>query len=110
MKSLIRILLLGATAPTPKPSEKQPEKVVVVQKVEKPKPKRFLTAQERLPKDIPKWFVELDKDKDGQISMAEFCEGDWTEKKIKEFDHWDLNGDGFITADEAMKIIKKEKK
>jgi hypothetical protein len=65
---------------------------------------RFLTPVERLPKDTPRWFQDLDRDHDGQITMAEYArERDWTREKAEEFDRKDLNHDGVITPDEAIK-------
>jgi Ca2+-binding EF-hand superfamily protein len=44
--------------------------------------------------DLPKWFEELDTDRDGQVSMRE-----WVAKgrKLEEFKAYDRDGDGFIT-------------
>lgn len=49
---------------------------------------------------LPGWFYELDTDRDGQISMAEFT-SDWTEDKFAEFASLDRNDDGLLTADEV---------
>ncbi|MEX1042845.1 MAG: hypothetical protein WDZ51_19585 [Pirellulaceae bacterium] len=62
---------------------------------------RFLTPAERLPRGLPDWFKQNDADGDGQISMGEFTDS-WTESKVKEFERYDLNGDGVITAQEAL--------
>jgi hypothetical protein len=105
VKTLLIILILFGAEPIEKPIE-VPQKTV--QKTEKPRQKRFLTAHEKLPKDIPAWFIELD-DGNGQISMSEFCKGAMTKQRVKQFQYYDLNGDGFITAEEVMKVIKKEK-
>ena len=56
-----------------------------------------------LPKGLPKWFKELDKDGDGQIALYEWREGG---RDFEEFDVLDLNGDGFITVDEAQRHLK----
>jgi hypothetical protein len=66
---------------------------------------RFLTAAERLPEGLPDWFTEKDEDGDGQVSMAEFAT-DWTPQKAAEFARYDLNGDGLITAQECLKVVK----
>ena len=78
-------------------------------KVEPPKakPGRFLTARERLPKDIPNWFLDLDETEEGQIYMYEWAD-EWTIELIKEFQHYDLNNDGIITAQEVMKVTKAD--
>ncbi|WP_347244445.1 EF-hand domain-containing protein, partial [Thermogutta sp.] len=66
--------------------------------------KRFIQRLpwERLPTDLPSWFKERDKDKDGQIFMAEFTDK-WTSDKLREFQKYDLNGDGVITPQECLK-------
>ena len=80
-------------------------------KVEPPKakPRRFLTAHERLPQDIPTWFITLDILNEGQLYMWEFNNiNEWTPELIKEFQHYDLNDDGIITAEEAIKVTKAD--
>src|SRR5205085_918923 len=53
-------------------------------------------------KELPSWFVELDTDKDGQVGLYE-----WRGKRpLKEFKEYDLNGDGFITAEECLAVQK----
>jgi hypothetical protein len=67
---------------------------------------RFLTARERLPKGLPSWFLEKDVNGDGQITMDEYTTT-WTPEKAAEFDKYDLNHDGIITAEEVLKLEKK---
>ncbi len=50
---------------------------------------------------LPGWFYELDTDRDGQISMAEFTT-DWTEEKFAEFTSLDKNEDGLLTSAEVV--------
>jgi Ca2+-binding EF-hand superfamily protein len=57
-----------------------------------------------LPKGLPPWFKQLDEDKDGQISLAEWLHGG---RRRDEFDLYDLNEDGFITPDEVFRVMKK---
>jgi Ca2+-binding EF-hand superfamily protein len=52
----------------------------------------------KLPKEFP--FADLDTDKDGQIGLYEWRHA---EKSIKEFTELDLNGDGYLTADEWLR-------
>ncbi len=68
---------------------------------------RFLTPIERLPENLPDWFVPQDANVDGQISMAEFS-GHWTERKVAEFRRHDLNGDGILTPAEWLKSQQAE--
>jgi Ca2+-binding EF-hand superfamily protein len=55
-------------------------------------------------KGLPEWFKKLDTDEDGQISLREWREGG---KKLDEFRKYDLNGDGFITVDEIIRVVRK---
>ena len=66
--------------------------------------KRFIQRLpwERLPPDLPSWFKDRDKDKDGQVLMSEFTDK-WTPDKLREFQKYDLNGDGVITPQECVK-------
>jgi Ca2+-binding EF-hand superfamily protein len=57
-----------------------------------------------LPKGLPSWFKEIDKDHDGQVSLPEWL---LSGKKLDDFRHFDLNGDGFITPEEVLRVLKK---
>jgi len=63
---------------------------------------RFLSPQERLPRGLPEWFLRKDADGDGQVTMAEYSQV-WSEAMAREFAKYDLNGDGVITPEEALK-------
>jgi Ca2+-binding EF-hand superfamily protein len=54
-------------------------------------------------KGLPPWFRELDKDGDGQVSLREWRQGG---KKVKDFREYDLNDDGLITVEEALRVIR----
>jgi Ca2+-binding EF-hand superfamily protein len=58
-----------------------------------------------LPEDLPAWFEKLDTDQDGQISIQEWRKG---KRNPAEFHKYDLNGDGFITPDEVLRVLGKE--
>ncbi len=89
----------GHSSSTP---QKSPEsKRVVSGKEDDRKSYRFRTAAERLPEGLPDWFAEKDADGDGQVSMSEFS-SKWTDAAAEEFCRHDRNGDGVITAREAM--------
>jgi len=57
------------------------------------------------------WFFEYDKDRDGQLTMQEYCNGRggiWTPQIANEFQFLDRNGDGFATIDEVLLSLKDE--
>ncbi len=56
---------------------------------------------------LPDWFIQKDTDGDGQISMAEFA-SQWTPEKVREFESYDRNHDGFITAAECLQTEKEK--
>jgi hypothetical protein len=47
-------------------------------------------------------------DADGQITMAEFADH-WTPDTVAEFEKYDLNHDGIITAAECLKAEKQRR-
>lgn len=49
------------------------------------------------------WFTERDSDHDGQVSMSEFA-SEWTDARLAEFNRYDRNQDGIITADESVSL------
>jgi hypothetical protein len=61
---------------------------------------RFTPADERLPSGLPSWFKDKDTNSDGQIEMSEYARS-WTNSTAADFQRYDLNGDGIITAKEA---------
>ncbi|MDR2117012.1 MAG: hypothetical protein LBP87_11600 [Planctomycetaceae bacterium] len=66
-------------------------------------------AYDRLPEGMPDWFFERDKDKDGQISMFEYANGQaWTEMKADEFQFLlDKNNDGVATVSEIIEGLRQ---
>jgi Ca2+-binding EF-hand superfamily protein len=58
----------------------------------------------QMPAGLPPWFKELDTDGDGQVALYEWRKGG---KNLDEFREWDLNDDGFITPEEAIKCLAK---
>ncbi|MHB1034240.1 MAG: EF-hand domain-containing protein [Pirellulales bacterium] len=67
---------------------------------------RARTPLERLPEGLPEWFTRSDKNRDGQVVMAEYA-NIWTEPKAAEFAGYDKNGDGVITPKECLSAEKK---
>lgn len=56
----------------------------------------------KLPKDFP--YAALDKDEDGQVSLYEWRTA--SKSSVDEFLDRDLNGDGFLTAEEWLRGTK----
>jgi Ca2+-binding EF-hand superfamily protein len=61
---------------------------------------RFSTAADKLPSGLPSWFKSKDTNGDGQIEMSEYSRS-WSNSTAAEFQRYDLDGDGVITAKEA---------
>ena len=57
----------------------------------------------KLPKELPRWFGELDTDQDGQVALHEWFKAG---KEIDEFKEWDRNDDGLLTAEEVLFHMK----
>lgn len=55
-----------------------------------------------LEEGIPGWFYELDANRDKQVAMSEFTT-EWTDEKLREFNAYDINGDGLLTSSEVMR-------
>jgi hypothetical protein len=74
-----------------------------------PKPYKYRSPADRLPKGLPSWFINKDKDGDGQVLMAEYATV-WTDAVAAEFASRDPSGDGVITPDEVPTSEKEKKK
>jgi Ca2+-binding EF-hand superfamily protein len=57
-----------------------------------------------LPKELQPWFAQLDKDQDGQIALWEWKEAGGSTAQFRQLD---VNMDGFITVEEALRGTKK---
>lgn len=63
------------------------------------------------PAGLPAWFKELDTDKDGQVALYEWRKGasilekNTVDPDLDEFTKWDLNNDGYISPDEALRYL-----
>jgi len=66
-------------------------------------PARFKRGLERLPKGLPDWYLSRDVNGEGQITMAKFISDSPTPEEVEMFNQYDLNHDGVITAEEALK-------
>lgn len=56
-----------------------------------------------LPAGLPKWFVEFDLDRDGQVALHEWRKAG---RSLAEFEEMDLNSDGLLTADEWLRYAR----
>jgi hypothetical protein len=61
----------------------------------------------KLPKELPPWFAQLDKDKDAQVGLYEWKAAG---RAVKDFLDMDQNGDGFLTPDEVLRFEKAKAK
>jgi Ca2+-binding EF-hand superfamily protein len=64
-----------------------------------------IAGEKKLPEGLPGFFEDKDVNKDGQIEMAEFATK-WNDELVAEFFASDLNRDGSITIDEAIKAVE----
>lgn len=55
----------------------------------------------KLPAGLPAWYSQLDRDGDGQVGMYEWKAA---ERSLDEFLALDLNRDGFVTAEEWLRV------
>jgi Ca2+-binding EF-hand superfamily protein len=69
---------------------------------EKRRTYRFTPAAERMPTEVAATFKSRDVDGDGQVSMSEFSRS-WSQRTVDDFRRYDLNNDGIITPQEAIK-------
>lgn len=74
--------------------EEEPKKVVVYR-------------AGKLPKELPPWFTQYDKDGDGQIGLYEWKT---TGLPLKQFTDMDRNGDGFVTVEEVLRYEAEQNK
>jgi Ca2+-binding EF-hand superfamily protein len=57
----------------------------------------------KVPKEMPSWFTELDTNRDGQVSLAEWMRAG---KPVEEFAIMDRNDDGLLTAEEVLRHLR----
>ncbi len=63
---------------------------------------RIATPSEKLPAEgLPSWFSQRDRDGDGQVAMHEWSRS-WNSSTVRDFTSKDADGDGIITATEAL--------
>lgn len=69
---------------------------------------KYYIKGSRLPSNLPAWFVEKDKNGDGQISLSEYSPRQ-TNAELRAFRVLDTNNDGVITARELSPSSRKKK-
>ena len=68
--------------------------------------KSYRSEGRSLPKALPSWWDDRDDDQDGQITLSEFA-STADDRIVSEFQDFDTNGDGLITAREA-EVVESE--
>lgn len=63
------------------------------------------TAGRGVPEGLPGFFTDKDANGDGQVTMAEFS-SDWSNEVVQQFFSSDLNRDGVITSEEALRAVE----
>ena len=99
----------GILPPGPRPDREASSRspaLPATAKAEPPAQKlsRFHTGIESRPQGLPQWFIDKDRNGDGQITMAQYATN-WTPALVAEFNKYDLNHDGIITAEEVLKVL-----
>lgn len=74
---------------------------------EEEEPKRVVYRAGKLPKELPPWFQQIDKDGDGQIGLYEWKNSG---RPLDEFFKIDRNGDGFLTVEEVLHYVANQNK
>ena len=80
----------GMTMPTPEPPMPEDRPVVAIR-------------AGKLPPGLPKWFADLDEDRDGQVGLYEWRKA---KRPTAEFVAMDQNGDGLLPADELLRYLR----
>ena len=98
----------GGGAPGAAPSDGAPGSDPVLEPPPPEEEKRPVVYRAgKLPKELPPWFAQMDEDKDGQVGLYEWKKAG---RPVSEFQAMDLNGDGFITVEEALRYVKIQAK
>lgn len=75
--------------------------------IEEEEPKRVVYRAGKLPKELPPWFAQYDKDGDGQIGLWEWRAAG---QPLDRFLAMDRNGDGFLTVEEVLRYEAEQNK
>lgn len=72
---------------------------------DKPDPRPTVLRYGNLPKELPKWWAEVDADRDVQLSLYEWRTSG---RKVDDFTALDPNGDGYVTVEEYLRATAPE--
>jgi len=75
--------------------------------VEEEEQKRVVYRAGKLPKELPAWFTQYDKDGDGQVGLYEWKAAG---QPLDDFLKMDRNGDGFLTVEEVLRYQADQNK
>lgn len=70
---------------------------------------RFYVPSSRLSSNLPKWFVDRDRDGDGQLTLREFAPNDGV-GVVRQFREYDRNRDGVVVPRELLQKPETKKK
>ncbi|MEZ6141224.1 MAG: hypothetical protein R3B84_11700 [Zavarzinella sp.] len=92
----------GESGSSDRTSESSRDSRSSTSKPREPEKRMTIIRADSLPKEIPDWFASADAKgiKDGQVAMYEWKQAG---KQFDEFFTYDLNNDGFITAEEYLR-------
>jgi hypothetical protein len=109
-------LLPGSTRPGQKPADpasstagsaspSSPEVIVIDYDELERRPNVYRAG--KLPPGLPDWFHKLDTDRDGQVALWEWRKAG---RSLQDFQLWDRNDDGFITAEEVLFKLERDQR
>lgn len=67
--------------------------------------KSYLANAPKLPEGMPGWFASRDTNGDTQVEMSEYSDS-WNNTVVEEFNRFDLDRDGVVTAKECMVAVE----
>jgi Ca2+-binding EF-hand superfamily protein len=87
------------SAPPPKPAQPAPQATAPTAPAAPHDPQA--AAGTPAPVPLPHWFAEIDKDKKGEVTRADFLK-----YRMKSFEELDTNKDGKLSVEEFMKVAE----
>ncbi len=77
--------------------------IVIVPPPEEEDKRPLVYRAGKLPRELPAWFAQDDRDGDGQIGLYEWLAA---KQPLAQFEAMDRNKDGFLTAEEVLRYEK----